>query len=208
MCFPWNNKKKKKWNEKKIWENNKWRINSEKQNSHSINNNFQLNSNFHNYFNSPLFLHFFKHSFSSKPYLPFPSSFNSNFHLFPFLIALVVYCYCYPILINITLLYQMNQCDWYAFFTHLKQTHWKQVLYSFKHVLWQLYTQNDISFQNHIHHLVLTIVWEKEKNQQQNNHVIWNNDAQVVKYQWLLLGNKWIKPPFFTYSTNSEIISF
>ena len=102
----------------------------------------------------PLFLHFFKHSFSSKPYLPFPSSFNSNFHLFSFLIVLVVYCYCCPIPKNITLLYQMNQCDWYVFFTHLKQTHWKQVLYSFKHVLWQLYTQNEISFQNHIHHLV------------------------------------------------------
>ena len=64
-----------------------------------------------------------------------------------------------------------------SFFIHFKQTHWKQVLYSFKHVLWRLYTQNEISFQNHIHHLVLTIVWEKEKNQQHNNHVIWNNDS-------------------------------
>ena len=71
----------------------------------------------------PLFLHFFKHSFSSKPYLPFPSSFNSNFHLFSFLIVLVVYCYCCPILKNNTLLYQMNECDWYALFSHTSNKH-------------------------------------------------------------------------------------
>ena len=40
---------------KKDMGNDKWRINSEKQNSHSINNNFQFNPNFHNYFTSPLF---------------------------------------------------------------------------------------------------------------------------------------------------------
>ena len=84
----------------------------------TISNSIQI---FHNYFISPLFLHSFKHSFSSKPYLSFPSSFNSNFHLFSFLIALVVYCYCCPILKNNTLLYQMNQCDWYALF-HTPQT--------------------------------------------------------------------------------------
>lgn len=168
--------------------NDKWGINSEKQNSHSINNNFQLNSNFHNYFNSPLFLHFFKHSFSSKPYLPFPSSFNSNFHLFPFLIVLVVYCYCCPILNNITLLYQMNQCDWYALF-HTPQTNTLKTSVVFIqtrsvsiiHTEWYIIPESysSFGFNNCLRE-------GKEPTTEQPCHV----------EQWPLLRNKWINPPF------------
>ena len=156
--------------------NNKWGINSEKQNSHSINNNFQLNSNFHNYFNSTFF------SISSNTH-------SLQNHIFLFLLHSILTFICFHFslfLLFIVIVVPFSRISHYCikwinvidmpFFTHFKQTHWRQVLYSFKHVLWQLYTQNDISFQNHIHHLVLTIVWEKEKNQQHNNHVMWNND--------------------------------
>ena len=64
------------------------------------------------------------------------------------------------------------------------------MLYSFKHVLWQLYAQDDISFKNHIHHLVFNNCLRegKEPTTEQPCHV----------EQWPLLRNKWINPPFFT----------
>ena len=181
-------------------ENNKWGINSEKQNSHSINNNFQLNSNFHNYFNS----HFF--SISSNTH-------SLQNHIFLFLLHSILTFICFHFslfLLFIVIVVPFSKITHYCikwinvidmpFFTHLKQTHWKQVLYSFKHVLCQLYTQNEISFQNHIHHLVFNNCLRegKEPTTEQPCHV----------EQWPLLRNKWINPPFFTNSTNSEIISF
>ena len=132
--------------------------------------------------------------------ISFPSSFNSNFHLFSFLIVLVVCCYCYPILISITLLYQMNQCDWYALF-HTPQTNTLKASVVFIqtrfviiiHTEWDIIPElySSFGFNNCLRE-------GKEPTTKQPCHL----------EQWLLLRNKWINPPFFTHSTNSEIISF
>ena len=168
---------------KKDMGNDKWGINSEKQNSHSINNNFQLNSNFHNYFNS----HFFSissntHSLQNHIFLFLLHSILTficfHFSLFLFFIVIVVpfsrithYCIKWMNVIDMSFSYASNKhienkcCIHSNTFcgncTHRMRYHSRIIF-----IIW-----------------FLTIVWEKEKNQQQNNHVMWRNIIDFVEEQ-------------------------